>query len=74
MMMMPPPPPAYVSRRCEDTQMSEDDMAKVMMGANEKALHLLQQSVIGEKVVLPEIAPLGDLMSEFSVDFGAILY
>ena len=51
-------------------------MAKVMMGANGKALHLLQQDGIGEKVVvvLPEIAPLGDLMSEFSVDFGAIRY
>lgn len=54
--------------------MSEDAMAKVMMGANEKALHLLQQNGIGEKVVLPEIAPLGDLMSEFTVDFGAVLY
>ncbi|KAF9324312.1 hypothetical protein BGZ91_003019 [Linnemannia elongata] len=74
MAMMPPPPPAYVSRRCEDTQMSEDDMAKIMMGATEKALHLLQQGGIVEKVVLPEIAALGDLMSEFTVDFGAIRY
>ncbi|KAF8945231.1 hypothetical protein BGZ47_003060 [Haplosporangium gracile] len=72
MMTMPPPPPAYVSRRCEDMK---EDMAKVMMGANEKALHLLQQD--GQEkviVVLPEIAPLGDFMSEFAVDFGAIGY
>ncbi|KAF9135616.1 hypothetical protein BG015_003263 [Linnemannia schmuckeri] len=71
MMTMPPPPPAYVSRRCEDME----DMAKAMMGANEKALHLLQQG--GQEkvvVVLPEIAPLGDFMSEFAVDFGAIGY
>ncbi|KAG9069015.1 hypothetical protein KI688_009905 [Linnemannia hyalina] len=75
-MVMAPPPPAYVSRRCEDTQMSEEDMAKVMMGANKKVLHLLQQGGIEEKVVvvLPEIAPLGDLMSDFALDFGAIRY
>ncbi|KAG0277528.1 hypothetical protein BGZ95_005794 [Linnemannia exigua] len=69
--MMLPPPPAYVSRRCEDLS---SDMTKAMLvGVNEK-----EQQQMGEKSIavlgLPEIAPLGDLMSEFAVDFGAIMY
>lgn len=73
--MMTPPPPAYVSRRCEDIALSLGGRGS---GVNEKlGLHHSLQQDIEKKmvvVVLPEITPLGDLMSEFTVDFGAIRY
>lgn len=47
-------------------------------GVNEKqGLHHSLQQGIEKKmvvVVLPEITPLGDLMSEFTIDFGTIRY
>ncbi|KAG0378603.1 hypothetical protein BGX24_003320, partial [Mortierella sp. AD032] len=68
---MLPPPPAYVSRKYEDLTL---DMAKAMMvGVHEKGLLQMDEKNIN-MLGLPEIAPLGDLMSEFAVDFGAILY
>ncbi|KAG0277843.1 hypothetical protein BGZ97_009827 [Linnemannia gamsii] len=75
-MVMAPPPPAYVSRRCEDVVSSLELMGgSGGGGVNEKqGLHHSLQQEKAVVAVLPEIAPLGDLMSEFAVDFGAIWY
>ncbi|KAF9104876.1 hypothetical protein BGX29_001076 [Mortierella sp. GBA35] len=71
MLMMMPPPPAYVPRRYEDVS------SDIVMGVGVVDEKGRQWETEMEKKValgLPEIAPLGDLMSEFAVDFGAIRY
>ncbi|KAF9906697.1 hypothetical protein EC991_000359 [Linnemannia zychae] len=76
--IMIPPPPAYVSRRCEDMT---SDLAKAIIMGSTAASNEKEHLELNEKggtllggSGLPEIAPLGDLMSEFAVDFGAIMY
>ncbi|KAG0210215.1 hypothetical protein BGX28_009520 [Mortierella sp. GBA30] len=69
---MMPPPPAYVSRKCEEMVMKTE---KVEHGTGEEVVH---ESTLSEKarlsVALPEIAPMGDLASEFAFDFGALQF
>ncbi|KAG0220108.1 hypothetical protein BGX33_008465 [Mortierella sp. NVP41] len=71
MLMMMPPPPAYVPRRYEDVS------SGIVMGVgvvDEKGRKWETEMEKKVALGLPEIAPLGDLMSEFAVDFGAIRY
>ncbi|KAF9169358.1 hypothetical protein BGX20_010424 [Mortierella sp. AD010] len=58
------PPPAYVSKKCGEVIISEKGET-----LSEKARFLLEGGG-----GLPEIAPVGDLVSEFDFDFGTIQY
>ncbi|KAF9358925.1 hypothetical protein BGX26_000629 [Mortierella sp. AD094] len=62
--MMMPPPPAYVSKKCGEVMISEKGET-----LSEKA-----RALLGGGLGLPEIAPVGDLVSEFAFDFGTIQY
>lgn len=68
---MMPPPPAYVSRKCEETLMATDSEtsadAEIAVGQT-----LSEKARLS--VALPEIASMGDLSSEFSIDFGTFQY
>ncbi|KAF9430574.1 hypothetical protein BGZ76_000783 [Entomortierella beljakovae] len=60
--MMMAPPPAYVSKKC----------GEVITGEGGETLSEKAKALIG--VELPEISSVGDLLSEFTVDFGTIQY
>ncbi|KAF9579745.1 hypothetical protein BGW38_003875 [Lunasporangiospora selenospora] len=62
-----PPPPAYVSKKC-------DQMVVVtsILHHNGNGSGILGTNTIS--TALPEIAPMGDLMSELSLDFGSFDY
>ncbi|KAG9320937.1 hypothetical protein KVV02_000714 [Mortierella alpina] len=68
---MMPPPPAYVSRKCEETLMTAES------DASGNAVAAVRET-LSEKarlsVALPEIASMGNLSSEFSIDFGTFQY
>ncbi|KAF9984612.1 hypothetical protein BGZ75_003800 [Mortierella antarctica] len=68
---MMPPPPAYVSRKCEETLMTAESDAS---GNAETAVRETLSEKARLSVALPEIASMGNLSSEFSIDFGTFQY
>ncbi|KAF9966078.1 hypothetical protein BGZ70_003357 [Mortierella alpina] len=68
---MMPPPPAYVSRKCEETLMMAESDAN---GDAEASAGETLSEKARLSVALPEIASMGDLSSEFSIDFGSFQY
>ncbi|CAO3571115.1 unnamed protein product [Mortierella alpina] len=69
--VMMPPPPAYVSRKCEETLMMAESDAN---GNAEAATGETLSEKARLSVALPEIASMGNLSSEFSIDFGTFQY
>ncbi|KAF9961101.1 hypothetical protein BGZ72_004865 [Mortierella alpina] len=68
---MMPPPPAYVSRKCEEMLMLAESEAS---GDAETAAGETLSEKARLSVALPEIASMGNLSSEFSIDFGTFQY
>ncbi|KAG0364070.1 hypothetical protein BGZ54_007873 [Gamsiella multidivaricata] len=56
-----PPPPAYVAKDCEEMGMMVDEASEAVP-SDDKA------------VTLPEIAPVGDLFSEFAINFESMRF
>ncbi|KAI1318375.1 hypothetical protein EDD11_006713 [Mortierella claussenii] len=60
---MAPPPPAYMSKKCDEVRMDAHETISDNAVASLKVADVRSSA-------LPEIASVGDLLSEFAVDFG----